>query len=228
MEKRKLDLAKSVMRKLNSHPGSGLFLIKVEAGPDFPDDYFRIVKNPIDLRTIEKRLSARKYRSIEDWSAAVNLCFDNAVQYYQDGAIVDLAEEMRSVFIRESHVFDLLRVDGWAREVMALRDKIAKLNANVPKGGAFAIGGIDGSKRISEQLPSESEMRALISAVKKLKDQEAHNHLADLIRNEEPYLTVENGEEKINLLDLKPSTFFKVREFVQVKFEEMGIPYPGQ
>ena len=35
-------------------------------------------------------------------------------------------------------------------------------------------------------------------------------------------------EEKINLLDLKPSTFFKVREFVQVKFEEMGMPYPGQ
>ena len=227
MKSTSLATAKRVMKRLLAHPGASIFTSEAVPGPDFPEDYFEVIKNPIDLTEIGSRLRSNRYRSVSDWRAAVNRCFDNAVSYWGEGTIADLALEMRSVFERECRVFDVMTLDGWSKEVMAVRDKISRLSRNPPTSGAFAIGGIDASEPILPQLPTQKEMKALATAVRKMKNQEAHNGLADLIRNEEPYLPIENREERISLVGLKPSTFFKVRDFVKVQLEEEGVPYPS-
>jgi E1A/CREB-binding protein len=59
-------------------------------------DYFEIIKKPMDLGTIQKRLENGTYHSIEDFQADVNLTFDNAMTYNEDGSVVyDMASQLK-------------------------------------------------------------------------------------------------------------------------------------
>lgn len=44
---------------------------------DYPD----IIKNPMDLSTVEKKLKARKYEAVDDFVSDINLIFSNCYLY---------------------------------------------------------------------------------------------------------------------------------------------------
>ena len=52
------------------------FREKVDPERDGAPDYLEIVKNPMDLTTVRKKLVAGEYKSISEWSDDVNLIFD--------------------------------------------------------------------------------------------------------------------------------------------------------
>ena len=43
--------------------------------------YYNVVKNPIDMETINKRIKSKVYKTLEEFSADVNLMFDNCKLY---------------------------------------------------------------------------------------------------------------------------------------------------
>ena len=43
--------------------------------------YYNVVKNPIDMETINKRIKNKFYKTLEEFSADVNLMFDNCKLY---------------------------------------------------------------------------------------------------------------------------------------------------
>ena len=43
--------------------------------------YYNVVKNPIDMETINKRIKSKFYKTLEEFSADVNLMFDNCKLY---------------------------------------------------------------------------------------------------------------------------------------------------
>ena len=43
--------------------------------------YYNVVKNPIDMDTINKRIKSKFYKTLKDFSADVNLMFDNCKLY---------------------------------------------------------------------------------------------------------------------------------------------------
>ncbi|OHT04811.1 Bromodomain containing protein [Tritrichomonas foetus] len=65
---------------LISHPLSQLFR-KPYKPVDSTDDYFEIVKNPMDLSTIKSKLTKNEYSSLQKWENDMNLIFENAILY---------------------------------------------------------------------------------------------------------------------------------------------------
>jgi len=62
-------------------------------------DYFDIIKSPMDLGSIKKRMENNCYKSISEFSADVRLTFDNAVSYNGDGSdVCKVAREMKAAF----------------------------------------------------------------------------------------------------------------------------------
>ena len=62
-------------------------------------DYFDVVKTPMDLGSIKKRMENNCYKSILDFAADVRLTFDNAVTYNGDGSdVCKVAREMKLTF----------------------------------------------------------------------------------------------------------------------------------
>jgi hypothetical protein len=50
-------------------------------------DYLRIVKQPIDLKTIEEKLSRNQYRDIEDFYRDIDKIFQNCRIYNKNSSI---------------------------------------------------------------------------------------------------------------------------------------------
>ena len=78
------------------------FRDKVDPERDGAKDYYEIIKNPMDLTTLRRKLIAGDYKTIEEWSTDVNLIFKNARLYNEEGSLIDLvAREMEQWFSRK-------------------------------------------------------------------------------------------------------------------------------
>ena len=50
--------------------------------------YYNVVKNPIDMETINKRIKSKVYKTLEEFSADVNLMFDNCKLYNNPNSVL--------------------------------------------------------------------------------------------------------------------------------------------
>ena len=97
-----LTQAKSVLKELCKHKDAAVFLEPVDWKTLELHDYPLLVKKPMDLGTVQKRLNAGGYASMMDVAADVNLVWSNAMTYNQDGSPIDqLAAALKAVADRK-------------------------------------------------------------------------------------------------------------------------------
>jgi len=88
-----------VLKSLQSHQHGWVFNNPVDPVELGLPDYFDIIKKPMDLGTIQKKVDNGQYHAIDDFAADVHLTFDNAMQYNEDGSVVyDMAKELKVKF----------------------------------------------------------------------------------------------------------------------------------
>ena len=88
-----------VLKGLQTHQHGWVFNVPVDPVELGLPDYFDIIKKPMDLGTIHKKLDAGAYHAIEDFNADVNLTFDNAMVFNESGTVVyDMAKELKTKF----------------------------------------------------------------------------------------------------------------------------------
>lgn len=91
-----------VLKGLQNHNHGWVFNCPVDPVELGLPDYFDIIKHPMDLGTIQKKLDAGAYHSIEDFSADARLTFDNAMTYNEEGSVVhDMAKELKAKFLTD-------------------------------------------------------------------------------------------------------------------------------
>ncbi|CAM9226043.1 unnamed protein product [Chrysoparadoxa australica] len=65
-------------------------------------DYFDVIKRPMDLGTVKKRLDGLGFRKFQDFFDDTALAFENAIAYNEDGSDVNrIATEMKAELTRE-------------------------------------------------------------------------------------------------------------------------------
>ncbi len=81
-------------------------------------DYFDIIKKPMDLGTVQKRLESGQYHSIEDFNCDVRLTFDNALTYNEAGSVVNgMATDMKAKYeIKYKEMLESLRKEEEERK----------------------------------------------------------------------------------------------------------------
>jgi len=91
-----------VMKQLMNHQHYWVFSKPVDPIDLGLDDYFQIIKNPMDLGTIQKRLENGFYHQLKDFVDDVHLTFDNAMLYNPAGTVVhNMAVELMTKFTKE-------------------------------------------------------------------------------------------------------------------------------
>eukprot|EP00934_Nitzschia_sp_Nitz4_P007641 Nitzschia sp. Nitz4//scaffold168_size48592//5476//10477//NITZ4_007045-RA/size48592-snap-gene-0.3-mRNA-1//-1//CDS//3329538306//7631//frame0 len=91
-----------VLKILQSHQHSWVFNSPVDPVELGLPDYFEVIRRPMDLGTIRKRLENNCYHSLEDFEGHVNLTFDNAMLYNPEGSVVyNMAKEMKDKFAQD-------------------------------------------------------------------------------------------------------------------------------
>jgi hypothetical protein len=88
-----------VLKGLQTHQHGWVFNCPVDPVELGLPDYFEIIKKPMDLGTIHKKLDSGAYHAIKDFNSDVNLTFDNAMTYNEKGSVVyDMAKELKTKF----------------------------------------------------------------------------------------------------------------------------------
>lgn len=91
------------LRGLQTHQHGWVFNCPVDPVELGLPDYFEIIKKPMDLGSVQKRLENGAYHSIEHFEADVHLTFDNAMTYNENGSVVyDMARELKVKFLSDS------------------------------------------------------------------------------------------------------------------------------
>jgi hypothetical protein len=213
--------AEQVMFTVMSHPGALPFMIPPVIGNDFPEDYFRIITSPIDLRTISLSLASHKYKTVNDWRRSVDLVFDNTVRYYRNGPIVKLGETIRAIFEKSyAKEFESLTQQSWFAKVQKLRNQLGGLCSAPPQ---IPLCDITFEKKLSSQLPTDNELKAFLEVAAKLKKPEDHEKLLELLKREEPEISFGTGKVSIDLISLKPSTIRLAQKFIKERLATQGI-----
>ena len=88
-----------ILRKLMSEPSGWAFKDPVDPVELCLPDYFEIIKEPMDFRLIEKKLTNGDYSDIDAFQHDCRLVFDNAILYHGENSdIGEMAKELLGVF----------------------------------------------------------------------------------------------------------------------------------
>jgi E1A/CREB-binding protein len=88
-----------VLKVLQAHKDGWVFNAPVDPVELGLPDYFEVVKKPMDLGTIRKKLENGVYTQISVFGEHVNLTFDNAMLYNPEGSVVyKMAKDMKAEF----------------------------------------------------------------------------------------------------------------------------------
>jgi hypothetical protein len=88
-----------VLKGLQSHQHGWVFNCPVDPVELGLPDYFEIIKKPMDLGSIQKKLDVGGYHEIKDFESDSHLCFDNAMTYNENGSVVyGMAKELKVKF----------------------------------------------------------------------------------------------------------------------------------
>jgi len=94
-----------VLKVLQAHQHGWVFNSPVDPVELGLPDYFEVIKKPMDLGTIRKKLENGVYHSLTEFEDHVHLTFDNAMAYNPQGSVVyNMAEEMKQKFTGDFEV----------------------------------------------------------------------------------------------------------------------------
>ncbi|CAL5062604.1 unnamed protein product [Urochloa decumbens] len=98
----KTRLCGKVLKKLMDHKGGWLFHKPVDPVLYGIPDYFDVIRNPMDLGTVKKKLTNKRYAMDSEFAADVRLTFANAMKYNPPGNDVHaVAEQLNRIFDSE-------------------------------------------------------------------------------------------------------------------------------
>jgi hypothetical protein len=94
-----------VLKVLQGHQHGWVFNSPVDPIELGLPDYFEVIKTPMDLGTIRKKLENGCYHSLDSFHTHVHTTFDNAMLYNPEGSVVyNMANEMKTKFIQDFEI----------------------------------------------------------------------------------------------------------------------------
>lgn len=172
-------------------------------------DYPQVIKNPMDLGLIKKKLNENKYKSIHDAADDVRLIWKNCMTYNADGSdFYNLAQTMAKKFEEKFE------------KLCAQNEVVAAASASAAGGGE---GGTAGGGGVMEE-PTIEDKRAFAKSLYKIGKEELGKVIMDL-DVKCPKALIKNSAEdevEINVDLITPAAFAEIREYVNEKVAEAG------
>ncbi|OWK06879.1 hypothetical protein Celaphus_00018540, partial [Cervus elaphus hippelaphus] len=195
-------------------------------------DYHDIIKHPMDLSTVKRKMENRDYRDAQEFAADVRLMFSNCYKYNPpDHDVVAMARKLQDVFeFRYAKMPDEPLEPGPLPVSTALPPGLAKSSSEsssdessirdgLPKKAAKTAppalpAGYDSEEEEESRPMSYDEKRQLSLDINKLPGEKL-GRVVHIIQAREPSLRDSNPEEiEIDFETLKPSTLRELERYV--------------
>ncbi|CAL1273148.1 unnamed protein product [Larinioides sclopetarius] len=104
LESKDYENIKRLLKSLMSHKHAWPFMKPVD--PVEAPDYYKVIKEPMDLKTVEQRLNSHTYKKLADFIGDMTKIFDNC-RYYnpRSSPFYNCAEMLESFFVQKIKLF---------------------------------------------------------------------------------------------------------------------------
>lgn len=117
--------------KLKQHPLATCFLNPV----DSVDNYLTIIKKPMDLGTVSKKLKQGKYSSVQQWEDDLLQIWKNAKIFNgEDSLISNFATILNQKCLKAFKSIPKTPFDVWNNKLVKTNNKLIKLYSILPNG----------------------------------------------------------------------------------------------
>ena len=138
-------------------PACSIFRDPVDPERDIVPTYFDVIKNPIDLGKIKKRVYENYYQNIDDWVKDINLVFDNAILFNgQYSVITNIAQCMKAKFEKKYHKL-FIRPEEWNARINEI---FSKLNIQMKLAPGILKREFEGKRFTGPMTPRELQKLA--------------------------------------------------------------------
>ncbi|XP_051172895.1 nucleosome-remodeling factor subunit NURF301-like isoform X2 [Leptopilina boulardi] len=95
-----LDLLKKLIKQIQQHKSAWPFMEPVD--PNEAPDYYKVIKEPMDLQTIELRINDKSYKKLSEFIGDMTKIFDNC-RYYnpKESPFFKCAEALETYFVHK-------------------------------------------------------------------------------------------------------------------------------
>ncbi|XP_033215194.1 nucleosome-remodeling factor subunit NURF301 isoform X2 [Belonocnema kinseyi] len=95
-----LDLLKKLIKSIQAHKSAWPFMEPVD--PNEAPDYYKVIKEPMDLQTIELRINDKNYKKLSEFIGDMTKIFDNC-RYYnpKESPFFKCAEALETYFVHK-------------------------------------------------------------------------------------------------------------------------------
>lgn len=134
MNKFQLSQCDRIIDKLIDSPLCTPFIHLVDPIADGAPDYNEIVKQPMALEVIKRKIQSKDYKTMDDFKQDVNLIWSNAVAYNGEDTIYSyMAKESKIWFNEMVNRFTDSQETDWTRKLQSTIIKLNKLLSNPPE-----------------------------------------------------------------------------------------------
>ena len=155
-------LCSEFTKDLINHPMSGIF-----RKPVTDENYLSVIKHPMDLDTIRKKIKENVYKSLNEWKSDVNLIFENAIKFNGEESISgSIALYFKQKVEKKYRKFELFNVQNYEERLRDLFRKIEKemeklTNEKIEKTPKYSIQNLClALNKLSETTEAEKIIRA--------------------------------------------------------------------
>ena len=122
-----------IIDKLISWPICSPFVDLVDPERDGAPDYLEIIKNPMALREVQRKLNEGAYSNLDAFKADVNLIWENAKTYNGDDTLfTHMAMEAKLWFSKKMNDFPSTQEEEWTRKIQKTTKKLLEVLEHPP------------------------------------------------------------------------------------------------
>ena len=123
-----LKYMKEHLEKLMSHPLAIAFLEPVDPEAEGLPNYNKVIKHPMDLGTIKKKLHDDKYKTVDEFVEDINLVWRNAIKFNGKKSLLKFcAEKLQRKCARWFEMIPSDEIEVWEMEVRNREHELMKI-----------------------------------------------------------------------------------------------------
>ncbi|KAI9011440.1 Bromodomain-containing protein, partial [Gaertneriomyces semiglobifer] len=196
---------KNLLQNLKKHQAAWLFLEPVDPVVACAPDYYEVIKHPMDLSTVEKRLMAEEYEGPQQFVDDIQLMLNNCFVYNPPTNGVHISgKDLEAFFLRQlNKCFPAITTNSIAT---SSKPKAQKATARGKSSRTSSL-------RTSVQSITEDQKRELSELITRVPD-EHMDKVLNIIRSGLPQLDETEGEIELDVETIDAVTLVELYSFV--------------
>jgi hypothetical protein len=207
-----------------------MFAQPIDPERDNVPTYLQIIRHPMDLGTVRRKLQSGQYHTVRQWKEDVDLIWNNSFQFNGRHALVcALAKQLQQLFRDLTENLTDNPVTDWVVRLDALKHEADQIAKMAPKPSMAAKSSPkkmvtrQQSTPIRESSPpinaspeklTEAQINQLADEVNEIEDPDQVTMVIECIKKHEPQLATSGEELEIEVNKLRPSTLLALRSLM--------------